>query len=399
MNSASAQSLQISAGSALLIGLVVVTMLAIVVWSWTYQYRMEQRRRQASATRRTAEQYQTQILNQLPVAIFSFQPGRGFLTVSEGTSRILPINARDLIDNAASFLDIIGSENHCQFRWLAGQEECPAIFHWIGPLTTQSNTSEKKWVQVHANRDIDALGNPIIIGMIIDVSDVKQAEEALASSREELRRLAAHRENERERENHRLAREFHDELGQLLTSARLRLRLLQYPPDTIGARTVSEIDQIIVDAYRSVKAIAADLRPPALNLGLTAAIEWQAERTLLPAGVGYTIAIQPESETISDMSMTTLFRIVQEAFTNTVRYANAKHMHVSLRAVSDTVQLEVTDDGDGFSPTSIDGRQHFGLSGIRERVIALCGNFEIDSAPKEGTRIYVALPKQLKEPA
>jgi len=155
---------------------------------------------------------------------------------------------------------------------------------------------------------------------------------------------------------------------------------------------LASIEAMIGEAYRSVKSIATELRPPALNLGLSAAIEWQAARVLTPAGLQFTVALAPLAESLPDAVATALFRIVQEAFTNVLRYAGARSVHVSLRQAEGQLILSVADDGCGFDPASVAAGEHFGLVGMRERVVALQGVLDIDSAPGEGTRINVQLP-------
>ena len=235
--------------------------------------------------------------------------------------------------------------------------------------------------------------------IVVDVTERALAERALAASATQIKRLAAHREDEREREYRRLAREFHDELGQTLTGARLQLQLVEKAlrGDESGLLALATIERMLGEAYRSVKTIAAELRPPALNLGLAAAIEWQAERLLVPAGIRFTLAPGP-ADGLDEARATTLFRIVQEALTNIVRYAGASTVHVSLRTEGAEHVLTIADDGRGFAPDGVDRLAHFGLSGMSERASALGGRLDIDSAPGEGTRIAVFLPVLL-EPA
>jgi len=251
-----------------------------------------------------------------------------------------------------------------------------------------------RWLQMRGSVDLGPGGERLLAGVIVDVTPLMSTQQALQASREELRRLATYRENEREQEYRRLAREFHDELGQLLTSARMQLQWLdgRLGDDQATRGALATIEAMIGEAYRSVKSIAAELRPPALNLGLPAAIEWQAARMLAPAGLRFTVALAPVAESLPDAVATALFRIVQEAFTNVLRYAGARSVHVSLRADGGQLILSVADDGRGFDPAGVAAGEHFGLVGMRERVAALHGTLDIDSAAGEGTRITVHLP-------
>ena len=240
---------------------------------------------------------------------------------------------------------------------------------------------------------------PVGMGeVVLDITDRKQAELALRASKDRLRRLAAHREGQREKEYRRLAQEFHDELGQVLTTARMHLQLLDrrlgLGDSAAGAHdAVTTIDGMINDAYRSVKAIASDLRPAALNLGLSAAVEWLAARVLTPAGIQFTLALTAAADTLDPDRATALFRIVQESLTNVVRHAAAQTVHISLREETDNLVLVIADDGKGFDALGIDRSSRFGLLGISERAESLGGALDIDSAPGEGTRIAITLPR------
>jgi PAS domain S-box-containing protein len=239
--------------------------------------------------------------------------------------------------------------------------------------------------------------NPAGVGAVMqDISATKSAQQALERSHEEVRRLSAHREVIVEREHQRLAREFHDELGQLLTTVRMHLQLLtrQIDDDKEQARnTVRTVDGMIVDAYRSIKTIASDLRPAALNMGLAAAIEWMAGRTLLPSGVACSIECDPVVDKLDDNYVIALFRIIQESFTNVARHAAAGRVRVVVRRMGNGIQLCVEDDGRGFDANSVDRDRQFGLLGISERVAALDGRFHLDSSPGGGARLEVFLPE------
>lgn len=265
--------------------------------------------------------------------------------------------------------------------------------------------------------------NPLGLGMVVqDIAPLKASQQALEQSRAELRRLGAHREQQMEGEYQRLAREFHDELGQLLTTARMRLQLLgrqspsaqpsqadqadqplQLTQAQLAASTQA-IDELLAEAYRSIKAIAADLRPPALNLGLPAAIEWLVERMLLPTGVRCDVLF-PQDGALDQLPgelALAAFRILQEALTNIVRHAAARNVRIVLartqahEAEGAGLRVLIADDGQGFDLAQLEAHTangaHFGLLGMRERVAALAGRLDINAAPGAGTRISVWLP-------
>jgi signal transduction histidine kinase len=161
-------------------------------------------------------------------------------------------------------------------------------------------------LQIRATTGVTADGERAIHGAMLDVTALKQAQQDLERSREELRRLASHREERVEQERARLAREFHDELG---TGADHGADACPTPGSPVAGRGRGcakpphrRSKSMIGEAGRSVKAIASDLRPAALNLGLAAAVEWLAGRVLAPAGIGYQVSITPR-RTISTTTM------------------------------------------------------------------------------------------------
>jgi signal transduction histidine kinase len=392
-------SRQLTLSTGLLLALVFAAMVGIAAWSWLNRRRLDERRRSAEAQLRATQNKLAQLSNQLPVALFSFRPGHGFEAVSDGIELLLPVTAQRLLGDPAQLLAAIAPEDRAGLLWLNIGEDCPTRLEWLGRSATGGSTDQTgagaaRWLQMRGSMDIGPGGDPLLAGVIVDVTPLMSTQQALEASREELRRLATYREAEREQEYRRLAREFHDELGQLLTSARMQLQWLdgRVGDDQATRSALAAIEAMIGEAYRSVKSIAAELRPPALNLGLPAAIEWQAARVLTPAGLQFTVALAPVAESLPDAVATALFRIVQEAFTNVLRYANARSVHVSLRADGGQLILSVADDGCGFDPAAVAAGEHFGLVGMRERVAALHGALDIDSAAGEGARITVQLP-------
>ena len=392
-------SRQLTLSTGLLLALVFAAMAGIVAWSWLNRRRLLERRRSAEVELRATQNRLAQVSNQLPIALFSFRPGYGFEAISDGIEYLLPVTAQRLLADPAQLLTAIAPEDRAGLLWLNIGEDCPTRLEWLGRSATggsadQAGAGSVRWLQMRGSVDIGPGGERLLAGVVVDVTPLMSTQQALEVSREELRQLATYRENEREQEYRRLAREFHDELGQVLTSARMQLQWLdgRVGDDQATRSALAAIEAMIGEAYRSVKSIAAELRPPALNLGLPAAIEWQAARVLAPAGLQFTVALAPVAESLPDATATALFRIVQEAFTNVLRYAGARSVHVSLRADAEQLILSVADDGCGFDPAVVAAGEHFGLVGMRERVAALHGTLDIDSAAGEGTRITVQLP-------
>lgn len=399
-----ASSRQLTLSAMLLIGVVLTLMLAFAFWSWRRRQGMASRRRQAEIALRASEDRLRQVTSQLPLAIFEYLPGPPprFATISEGVARLLTATAQQILDDPEQFFSGIHHDDGAGLVWRDPPRAGIADFEWVG--RTLATDTGPRWLQIRATTGVTASGERAIHGAMLDVTALKQAQADLERSREELRRLASHREERVEQERARLAREFHDELGQVLTTAKMHAQLLlrQLPADAEATRTAArDIEALIGEAGRSVKAIASDLRPAALNLGITAAVEWLAGRVLGPAGIGYQVSITALADRLDDTHAIGLFRIIQESLNNIVRHADARQVHITLGCIDAELHLLVEDDGRGFDAAGVDHASHFGLLGISERVTALGGTLEIDSSPGGGTRLSVSLPvpKQVPEPS
>lgn len=390
-----ASSRQLTLSAMVLIAVTLVLMTGFAFWSWRRRQGLASRRREAEMALRASEDRLRQVTRQLPLAIFEYLPGPvpRFQSISEGVARLLPATADEILADADVFFRGIDPEDIGGLVWRDPAAPPLLDFEWIG--RSRAPAAAPRWLQIRATTGVTATGERAIHGAMLDVTALKLAQQDLERSREELRRLASHREERVEQERARLAREFHDELGQVLTTARMHLQLLerQLPAGAAEARAATrDIEGMIGDASRSVKAIASDLRPAALNLGLSAAVEWLAGRVLAAPGIGYAVSIAPIADRMDDSHAITLFRIVQESLNNIVRHAEARHVHITLGKLDRELHLLVEDDGIGFDADAVDHSAHFGLLGISERVMALGGTLEIDSSPGAGTRLSASLP-------
>jgi PAS domain S-box-containing protein len=367
-------------------------------------------RKRAELALRESENRLRNITDHLPVAVFQYRidtvsgllapeiPTGRFTYLSDGIARILPLERQRLFEYPELVAACIHPDDRLALLTLLSSHRGSKSdeIEWTGRLAQQAQqeASEVSWIQVRASMETPASGGVAISGVVLDVSQLKRAQLALERSRAELRQLGAHRESMVEREHQRLAREFHDELGQLLTTARMHLQLLsrQMDSDVAQARqSVQTVDSMLVDTYRSIKNIASDLRPAALNLGLTAAIEWLVDRMLRPIGIACRVDCASAADHLGDAISIGLFRIVQESLTNIVRHAQARQVSIQLACTGDILRLAIRDDGKGFDMGAVDRVKQFGLLGVAERVTALGGELVIDSAPGAGTHIEVSL--------
>jgi len=225
-------------------------------------------------------------------------------------------------------------------------------------------------------------------------------EEELRNARAQLREVATYLEAAREGERKRIARDIHDELGQALSTLKLDLSLLG---DELGEskgvfrERIEAMTRLVGVSMKSVKRIISELRPQVLDdLGLTAAIEWQAEEFQKRTGISAELSIYPQEIILEPDQSTALFRIFQEALANVAQHANAHAVRSSLTEIDGVVELEVEDDGRGISREQIEDPRSFGLVGIRERAHSCGGTAEIEGSAGHGTRVRVrfTLPEE-----
>jgi PAS domain S-box-containing protein len=256
---------------------------------------------------------------------------------------------------------------------------------------------------VHEQAEVtfNEAGKPTrMIGTVQDITDNKKAAEESKKSYEQLRTLSAHLQSVREEERTNIAREIHDELGQVLTALKIDVSMLAnklYPDSKFLEKTESMIKRID-ETIQSVKRICAELRPTILDhFGLSAAIEWQVEEFESRTGIKCDVSFEPR-EIILDQDLTTsVFRIFQEALTNVVRHADATEIKVTLRLKDGKVMLEVKDNGKGITERQFSDPKSFGLIGIRERANFFGGDVKINGIRDKGTTITVSIPLGKKE--
>jgi signal transduction histidine kinase len=210
-----------------------------------------------------------------------------------------------------------------------------------------------------------------------------------------LAELATHLQQVREEERGHLARELHDELGALLTAAKLDVARLK---SRLGAQPSPEITQRLQHLTEALNSgialkrrIIEDLRPSSLaNLGLTASLEILAREFSERSGIE--VATTLEQSELDESRQLTVYRLIQESLTNVGKYAEAKQVDISVRNYGNHVEVDIKDDGKGFNVSEIRTSTH-GLAGMRHRVEAAGGRLTVISAPNSGTRISAVLPK------
>ena len=275
-----------------------------------------------------------------------------------------------------------------------GRSEYCAFMHDITERKRAENALRKARIELE-NRVFERTAELVRANRRLQAEIVErtEAQEALQESQEMLRQLVAHQDRIRENERKRIAREIHDELGQHLLVLRIDVSMLG-KNENENPKIRERVDAILqhIDAtMRSVRAIINNLRPSVLDLGLYAALEWQAEEFQRRSGIICDLIAEDEDMELEDTVSTVLFRILQEALTNVLRHAEATYVKVELRKTHGNLVMTISDNGIGIQEAKKSDQNSFGLVGIRERLHILGGNLNVESSGS-GTVLTVSLP-------
>lgn len=254
-----------------------------------------------------------------------------------------------------------------------------------------------KWV--HENGNIVKMGEdqPIYYeGTIQDITSQKEYENKILDTNQRLRSLTAHLQTIQEEERIHIAREIHDELGQQLTGIKLDASWLKNKTQIYFEEERERMERLIDNiniTINNVRKIATYLRPGVLDdLGLEAAIEWQAAQFEEQNGISCLFKTSNVSDVYDKTVNTAVYRILQEALTNVTRHANASKVIVKLYEKNSILVLEVADNGKGILEAEKNKTQSLGITGMKERAFMINGSFSIKKRKEGGTLVKVAVP-------
>jgi PAS domain S-box-containing protein len=233
-----------------------------------------------------------------------------------------------------------------------------------------------------------------------DITERKRAEEELLASREQLRALSRHLQSLREEERAGIAREIHDELGQMLTGLKMDLHWAEDQLEALRDARLNPVTEKLAaatgltdDIFTTVHRIASELRPGVLDqLGLMMALHHEAGRFEQRTGIACRLDLPPDTPTLTPETVTAFFRIFQEALTNVARHAAASAVQASFRCEAGGAVLEIRDNGKGISEDALSGVRSLGLLGMTERAQLLGGTVAFQRGAGGGTRVLVRLP-------
>ena len=222
----------------------------------------------------------------------------------------------------------------------------------------------------------------------------KDLESLIEARTRELSALSTHLQDLSEKEKSELARNLHDELGGLLTAAKMDLSWLQSRvPDPVLQERLAQLGGVLDEAMDLKRRVVEDLRPSLLDhFGLPTALRAYADSACAKAGLRAELSLPQDGAPMPKETAIALFRIVQEGITNIIRHAGARLVVLRFAQERDACLITLSDDGCGFDAADARFRWSHGITGMRQRVRALGGQFEIESAPGAGTTLRVSIP-------
>ena len=343
-----------------------------------------------------------ELIDRLPGFVFCLEHAGDQLRFTEASSGCQAVcgldrdrlNARD-----DGFLSLIDARDLAAFHATLQGSGVSGIWNWEGRLRTPYGP---KWVNIRAQTRLLGPLQAESVGIMLNVSLSHRRESQLRDRSAELRSMAVRLESVRELERARLARDLHDDLGQVLTALKMDLaslhHLLRKPVSAAHAQLFDSMDRLIDAAAEAGRRVAAELRPSVLDLGLEPALHWLTDQHRARYGIRLHCSARVQAP-VDELMATEIFRIAQEALTNIARHAQAGQAWLKLVEEPDGLCLEVRDDGRGFGVPQTESatlaqRPSYGLRGMRERALLMGGSFSHGPAPEGGAMIRVCLPPQ-----
>ncbi|WP_437880217.1 PAS domain-containing sensor histidine kinase [Pseudomonas sp. LRF_L74] len=362
-------------------------------------------RRRAHAALLESESRLKGIAANVPGLVFRLERSQAdaqaeFAFISDGCESLVGYPASTVMAPGFGLRSLVHPDDKASYHAVQDHAFAAAAdWYWQGRIVTRDG--ESRWADIRARaRQLDE-DRVVWDGVVWDISENKQIELQLAESRAQLRELSAHLESVREEEKARIAREVHDELGQVLTVLKLETSMceLAYGERDAGLRErLGSMKKLIANLFQLVRDVATALRPPILDAGICSAIEWQARRFEARSQILCQVDVPESPPSISDAKAVGLFRVLQEALTNVLRHSQAHTVEVSLKLEGEQLCLSISDDGQGFAPGATSA-QSFGLVGMRERMLMLGGTLQLHSQPGEGTSLYARVAIDREEAA
>lgn len=318
--------------------------------------------------------------------------------VSEGVLYLFGLPARQFLENSELFFEQFQSDDAAELlESLAEYTPKGGQLTWEGRIKPRGQ-QPARWVL------LNAVGKPnqnVVIwdGVLLDISDRKQAEQALQDSKEELRKVTSEFEQRRENERAAIAREIHDDMGGSLTKLKADIAKLEqaHGSDEATSERLDDMLELVEHLLTSSQRIAKDLRPGILDYGLVPALEWQLNDFTKRCQIATSFKANADTVELDAQRSTALFRVLQESLTNIVKHAEATKVNVEMFSSAGEVTLEVIDNGKGIENADRLKETSFGLRGMQERLAAFGGWLDINGSKGVGTTLMAFMPLQQTE--
>lgn len=332
-----------------------------------------------------------QVIDMDPNMIFVRDAAGKFLLVNQTIANFYGVPIRNLIGKKNSEINRSAQEI---YGFLDSDRE--VIENQSNVTATESAPmpdGKEHWYLTVKRPLLQADGSVNVLGIAVDISELKQSEVKLAESYKELQRLALYLENIRAEERAQIARNLHDEMGATLAALKMRIAWLasKLPGGMPHLSTeVEHISELVSDGIRTVRQVVAELRPNLLDdVGLAAAVKDYVKRFRHDTEIECSLIFPEGDFTLNENQSVTIFRIIQESLSNVAKHAQASKVDIFFALQDGLLRLQIKDNGIGFSPACKE--QSFGLLGIKERALMIGGNAMIASVPGEGTEVSLSI--------
>ena len=340
------------------------------------------------------------IVSNMPGMVFQLELGddgspSSFTYVSDGFQALFGAPAEALRQNAHVFFDHVLTEDLPSFmESMHAAYRRRGNWNWEGRIRIVGS-NEVKWVDLRSRSRLHDDSRMCWEGIISNITHNKIADLVIRRSHEDLGRLSAHVETVKEQERSRIAREIHDDLGGTLTAIKIMLMRLGKglaPEAKEALQRLRSTEALVDTAIEVTRRIATELRPGILDLGIVAAIEWQAAEFERRMDMSCQVTCAYKEIPLDSKISIAVFRIFQEALTNIAKHAGATRVEVELEADADNVMLQVHDNGYGISGEDLAKPQAFGILGMQERARNLGGEAGVRRT-RSGTAVTLRLPR------
>jgi two-component system sensor histidine kinase UhpB len=331
-----------------------------------------------------------QVINATPGLVYQFTlhpDGRmAYPCLSDGCDALLGLAAAELQADPGRFTQLLLPDDRKGYLdTMAASKAACAPWNWEGRIRV-TGWNDVKWINLRAMPRRIEDGAVRWDGIMTNVTASHRQREGLAA-------LTDHIEQVKEQERARISREIHDDLGGNLTAIKMALAMLtaRLPDDPLLQDRAAYLDDLVDRTIDAVHRISLDLRPSTLDLGIVAALEWQAREFERQAGVACIFRCAEKDIDLDPDHAAALFRIFQEALTNIAKHAGATRVTAALRRQRQHLTMTICDNGRGITAADRLKPQSFGLRGMSERARALGGSLSLSTASGGGTMVSVRI--------